>query len=569
LNNASNVNANWLLSGGGVTYTFGPLSIAGQTLAVTNTTQFNTGSTTNSVVVGATTLTGNPTFDVSTTASAGWTGVTTLSLAALNDSGIARVITVTGNGRLVLTANATSYLGGFVVDGSTLQVTNDLYRGTATTGTGVTLQNPGTLRLGGSVTIGSTKSIALGAVGGTIDLPGSGGTLTLGTGQLSGTTPLTITGTSGTFPFVVSGYPGRVVLAAANAGFSGNVTVASGGLQLKDIGALGTSPSVVVQSGAAFGVAGTAGNLDLSSLVTMQPGSVFFFGEMNTDSGVTPTPGGTGLAPAVVYNIDSCRSNNVPASYGTLNFGASSTFSCRTFGDSTFNTPMTLAAGVGNSTITFQPNDDAGYRGGFQLGGAISDGLDGNLALAAIGRTGAGGWVSLNVTNSYSGGTTANARSIIIGNAAGVFGSSAVVASGGIVRISIASALNVSQTVLVNNSGGLGRGVNSVIDSAILDSTSTGKIYIDMLNYNQPLDFTATPLTGMTLGGSDLNSGNVSFTGVFTTDDNYPSYNFTYLNFNDATFTFNSHQATSRRPSRTTERWWAAVRLTPSPTAPP
>ena len=107
-------------SGNGVTDRSATLTIGGQQFSLSAGT-LTTNNTAYGLTVGATTLSGNPTFYVANNG----TGVGTLTLGALNDGGTAFTITKAGSGVLTLSASATSLIAGttFNVTGGTLAST--------------------------------------------------------------------------------------------------------------------------------------------------------------------------------------------------------------------------------------------------------------------------------------------------------------------------------------------------------------------------------------------------------------------------------------------------------------
>lgn len=144
-------------SNGGQSYSFGTLSMGAHTLTVNRNDRQETASPGN-ITFGATTLTGNGTFEVGDHGT-NPAGLNQLTLGAVGESGGSRNLTKTGAGTLILTG-ANSY-------------------------TGVTDVQAGTLELGASSDLAGTSSIQV-ATGATLDVAALSGGLTLGSGQSLG-----------------------------------------------------------------------------------------------------------------------------------------------------------------------------------------------------------------------------------------------------------------------------------------------------------------------------------------------------------------------------------------------
>jgi hypothetical protein len=214
----------------------GAVSIGSQTLSITGG---STGANAPySLTLGATTLSGNPTFDVANNG----TGTGTLRLASLNTGGSARVITKTNSGTLEI-QGASNLSGGTSINANvgTLRFNNT--SGAATVGAGVTatVASGATLELAGTVSDLSSPSPTSARVNITNNSKqSSGGSLSVtGTNQQVGA----ITGTGDTVvsagasltansivqnALVIGGTstsPGNVTIAASDS--SGNPLVAA------------------------------------------------------------------------------------------------------------------------------------------------------------------------------------------------------------------------------------------------------------------------------------------------------------------------------------------------------
>jgi len=203
-----------LSSGAGVTHTLGTLSIGGQTLSITRGTNATSG--TGGITFGATTLTGNSTFNVGSNA--------LLTLGALNDGGAARTLTKSGNGTLTLGAAATSLVNGTAINitAGTLNSNNATALGSLSN---VTLSSGATLGLGASQTLGG-----LNGAGGSVTLGSN--TLTIGnaTNNLNSTFAGTISGTGN----LTKAGNGTLTLSGSNS-YSGVTTITSGVLSVTSL----------------------------------------------------------------------------------------------------------------------------------------------------------------------------------------------------------------------------------------------------------------------------------------------------------------------------------------------
>ncbi len=173
-------------------------------------------------------------------------GTNGLTLTAGN--GLAGADVEAGGGTLTL-SGTNLYSGATTINAGTLNIsaTGNLGDGSATNT--LTL-NGGTLRATASLLLGTNRTIAVGAGGGTLST--AAGTTLTADGALSGSGPLTVTG------------EGVTVLSADNSGFTGDVAVISGTanstLRLANNNAL-TSGTVTVTNNATVGAVGTAVDL--------------------------------------------------------------------------------------------------------------------------------------------------------------------------------------------------------------------------------------------------------------------------------------------------------------------
>jgi len=141
-------------NGAGITHAFGTLAAGGSTISVGAGAHVTSGTA--GVSFGGTTLTGSPTFAVSNSSTSA--AVTKLTLNGVTESGGSFGLTKTGNGTLEL-KGSNNYTGKTIISGGTL-----------------------------SLASGATIASAISAAGGTFDVSGQGGNVTLnglsGSGQV-------------------------------------------------------------------------------------------------------------------------------------------------------------------------------------------------------------------------------------------------------------------------------------------------------------------------------------------------------------------------------------------------
>ncbi len=148
-------NANIDVTGAAAGAINGALSIGGQTLLVTGgSTGIDAPYT---LTLGATTLSGNPTFDVANNGA----GTGTLRLASLNDGGAARVITKVNAGTLEIQGASTLTAGtSILANVGTTRFNNTAGAATIGAGVTVTVASGATLELAGNVSDLSSPSPA-------------------------------------------------------------------------------------------------------------------------------------------------------------------------------------------------------------------------------------------------------------------------------------------------------------------------------------------------------------------------------------------------------------------------
>ena len=491
---------------------------AGGTLAINNASSLGTGA----IAINNATLRATAGITLANSIVLGHTGSTisvasgTLTQTGLITSTGSAKLNVAGGGELDLNNASNSFTGDIVLQNSTLVSRGDTYLGNSANK--IVFQG-GTIRLQND---NPTRVFDFTTGSGTIAGYYNDHNQTLASaGQLTGSGQVTFIGGSA---FNVN---------AANSTFSGNVVVQAGKLSINNALSLGTTGTITVNTGATFTLSGGAASLDLSAtstghVTTMQTGSTL---------DVQGAPGATGRAPAVLYNFKTGSNFIFPATYemkfganGKMNWGGAN-------GQNNFQGDISLADGVGASTITMRTEFESGAVGYFT--GTIKDGTSPNV-LSLIVESNSG---SANVRfapatgNTYSGGTTVKGPNTLIGETSQAFGTGNVtVQSGGVLRLTNANNLASGKLVTVQSGGAVGlAGVFSPSDlTNTIDPTSTGKLYIDMLNYNGTLDFSQAPLMGLTLAGTSASSA--SFTGTVNWGAAYGNYAFS--NLAGGSFTF-------------------------------
>ena len=311
---------------------FGPLTIGTNQL---NVFASGTSSFARSVTLGAVTLTGNPTFDVASSAS-------TLNLGALNDNGTPRTITFQDTGVTQLTSAATSLVQGTVVN-----VSGKLVVGASTalgSSAQVNLTGAGTFTLNPLAAVSQTISSLSGPSGTTVNL--NAGTLTIGSADnLSSTYAGNLSDISG--GTLVQSGAGTLTLTGNGSGLvSGtHVSVNGGGLNSNSSNALGTFAQVSVPQGttlslgannqqfSSLGGAGTV-NLNGNSLTIGNTDNVssVFSGVLANGTGSTLIKNGTGTFTISGANT---QTGGATVNAGTLRVGA--------FPANSANTPLGLA----------------------------------------------------------------------------------------------------------------------------------------------------------------------------------------------------------------------------------
>ncbi len=228
-------------AGSGITHTLGTLAIGANTLSVASGSNVSA-NTAFGLTFGATTLNGSAIFDVANNG----TGIGTLTLGAVGESGGARALTKQGAGTLVMTGTNT-YTGGTTLSAGTLTVNS----GAALAGgTGSLTVNSGTLNLNNAAQTVGTFSGA----GGTVNL-GAGHTLTVTQGA-----DATYAGTIAGSGALVKDGANTLTLSGSNS-YTGATTISLGTLKL---GAAGGATNTPLGTTAAGTTVSSGGALDLN-----------------------------------------------------------------------------------------------------------------------------------------------------------------------------------------------------------------------------------------------------------------------------------------------------------------
>lgn len=318
-------------------------------------------------------------------------------------------------GTIVLGVN-NSYQGGTIANVGTLQISSDSNLGQA--GTAVTI-NDAVLEANG--TFITARQIALNNLNSRIGVTSSGQTLTL-SGVVGGTGRLNKTG------------GGTLVLTNSNS-YQGGTTVTSGTLQVSSDANLGDAAGGVTLNG---GTLATTTSFDTNRTFTLLSGA----------GGIAPAAGTTLTLNGQVTGVGTL--NHIGA--GNLILAGNSNYSGGTFiNGGTLEVRDGSSLGTGNvgssGTLLFN------HANAMTIGNFIS----GNGALT---KTGAG-TLTLAASNNYTGVTTVNAGTLVVGNAAalGTSAGGTTVNSGATLLITgssptlvLADALTISGT----GNGGIG-----------------------------------------------------------------------------------------------------------------
>ncbi len=382
-------------------------------------------------------------------------------------SGLGGSIIKTGTGSLILN-NANIYTGGTTLTEGALIVGN-----TSALGTGSLILNGGALQSNGSLSIANNYSQTAGST-----INGANNLTLSGTSNLASSTTLLVSNTAGTVTLsnIISGAGGitlngnSLVLSAANS-YTGGTIVTAGTLQLDISSALVATGAVTVNGGTLDlnGTTQTIGDLSGNGgSITMGGGSLtfgttspstaysgvvseagnlikqnsgaFVLSGNNSFSGNTRVDAGT----LVIGNTNALGSSSLTLNGGTLQSNATFAISnnylltANSAINGTNSLTMSGIGALGSNVLTV-----ANTVGTINLGGVISgvggsilqNGIGGTLLLSGVGA------------NTYTGGVTLTAGTLVVGKASAL-GTGNLVLNGGALQSngSLSIANNFSQT---------------------------------------------------------------------------------------------------------------------------
>ncbi len=409
-------------------------------------------------------------------------GTLTISSTIANN-GNATALTKAGPGKLILSTN-NSYTGGTYIVGGTLAVTADGQLGGGTSGSPTTITiNGGTLldNAAASFTLGSGHILSIGSSGGGISSTGGfNQSMVLGTtNQLTGSGTLTLNGTGAA--------NSSLVVSASQSGFTGNIVINTGRLELNTNGV--TSPlgsgTITIVSGATLGASivtnsntgntitntiYVAGNGDNGAIHSKAAGgttntfsgpiiltaNASFYDDVNSTS-ITAFSGGisgpytltlSGSGSYVLSGVDTEAALTLNNNGGTTQLSGSGTLGApnvtlnfsqngakldlngtnQTIGTINNNTATILNNGSQASTLTI--------NGGGTTATAFNNGSN-TLGLTVGGAS----TLTLSASSSYSGGTTINGGTLALTPASPSVNN---IASSKFINVGNAAALNVT-----------------------------------------------------------------------------------------------------------------------------
>jgi len=419
-----------------------------------------------------------------------------------------------GVGVLRLSGNNT-YAGITTLAGGVLEVASLANNGTASSlgvGTGDSGANMvgilfrgGTLRFAGSTAQTTDRGIRFGLAGGTIDASGTTPEATVVFSRVShhwwendGTRTITLTGSNTGANTIIAGLseapiPSSTVtnlvkqgagtwVLAGSGNYKGTTEIKEGLLVVAASGALGVSQVTI--SGGKLNL----GNFDLTNTITLSSG-ILAGSQLNGDRLVLRSgevignivsgslaKSGTG---AVILRGNNTYAGGTTVSAGTLIAGSNSALG---------SGAVTVSGGtldLGTSALSNTITLSSGTLAGSQLNGdklVLQGGeVTGVIVSGALSKTG-NGTVTLSGANTYAGGTTVSAGTLVVNNA-NALGSGAVTLSGG--SLDVKGQTVAKDITLTSNSGiaGTNGTISGVISGAgLLIKSGAGTVTLSGAN---------------------------------------------------------------------------------------
>ncbi len=458
----------------------------------------------------AITVAGDPTFEVGAGDSPTITGI-------ISDGAAAGIVEKTGAGSLILDAINT-YSGGTIISAGILRATTGTGSGGSSVGTGTVTLDGGTFQAADD--IGFANNFAVNATGGAIDTNGHdlvlagnigqgnglGGTLTkagLGTLFLKGNS--TYTGPT----FVNAGE----LFAQSDAALSqfSAFTVAAGAtlrvdenLEDAEIGSLAGAGTVAIGAGAVLTAGGNNSSTTFSGGITGDGALAKTGSGTQTLTGVSTYVGGTMLDEGAI-----AITRGTALGTGTLAMAESTKLVL----DGSFTLGITISVEV-DATFEVGTGDTS------TLTGIISDGT----GAGTVGKTG-GGTLILDAVNTYSGGTSLDAGSLVITNGSALGTAPLAMADG--TRLVLDGGFTLDNNIAITGTPtfAVGAGDAPIITGVIrdggepggLEKTGAGTLVLDAFNtFTGGAIISAGVLratTGTNLGASSVGTGAVTLDG--------------------------------------------------------